>query len=359
MITADATHALARVFLGTLLAAGAWPVQAADAAPGAPLVLEAEMPIPDVPTGPYADGIAVDVQGGRLFATPQAAGAVVVLDLASGKVLGRIGGFRQLHGVYFDQATQRLFVADGKSEELKVYAGGDLKPVAGIPLERGGDAVEYDAGKRLLYVVNGGEDAGMEHALLTVIDPARLSKVAQVEISGSGLESVAIDEQGRRLYVSIYNASAIAVVDMDANRQVATWKLPAGDHAPHGLALDAANHRLYVSCRDNLTTRERPVGTLFALDTASGRTVATEAIGGWADEVALDARRRRLYVTSGAGWINTFRIEGNDHLTRLPDVETALISKHGLYSSELDRLFVDTPSLALTEARVLVFRPVP
>ena len=63
----------------------------ASAADG-PFVFEKSMPMPAVPPGPYSDYLFIDLAGKRLFATPQAAKSVAVLDLKDGNVLKMIPG---------------------------------------------------------------------------------------------------------------------------------------------------------------------------------------------------------------------------------------------------------------------------
>jgi DNA-binding beta-propeller fold protein YncE len=325
----------------------------------APLILETGMIIAGVPTSPYSDVMTLDLAGGRIFATPQASKSVAVLDLKDGHVLKMITGFSKLHGVIFDPSTRRLFVSDGTTGDVKVFNADDYSLIKSIPLKVGADSMTYDQQSHLIFVASGGEDAGMDHSLISAIDPVRMATVGDVSIAATGLEGIEVDPDKQVLYASLVNNSAIAVVDLKKMQQVASWKLPEGDHSPFALAIDSKSGRLYVTSRENLTTRERPVGKVFVLDTANGRSVASLQIGGWADGVFLDQKRQRIYVTSGVGWINTYRIDGHDRYTRLPDVETPLLSKHGLYSSQLDRLFVDTPTMALTEAQVLKFKPLP
>src|ERR1035441_5467880 len=78
-----------------------------------PLTLVQSIEMPEVPAGPYADHMALDLKGQRLFATPQANKAVDVLDLQSGKVLHTIPGFGNPHAVLYREDRNRLFVTDG------------------------------------------------------------------------------------------------------------------------------------------------------------------------------------------------------------------------------------------------------
>src|SRR5579864_5088764 len=100
----------------------------------APLVLERAMIIPDVPVGPYSDDVEIDLEGKRIFATPQAAQEVAVLDMNSGRLLKLIKGIGNPHGLFYSASQRRLFVVDGKAGDVKVFNGQDYSLVKSIPL---------------------------------------------------------------------------------------------------------------------------------------------------------------------------------------------------------------------------------
>jgi hypothetical protein len=336
------------------LSLGAPQACAADA----PLVLEKSMTIPGVPVGPYSDVLSIDVAGGRIFATPQAAHAVAVLDLKDGHVLKMISGIGKLHAVFYSPTLKRLFVTDAATGDMKVFNGEDYSLIKTIPLSVGADALAYDPNSQLIYVNNGGTDAGMDHALVSVVEPVRMEKVADIPIAATDLEGSVVDPEKQLLYVALVTDSAVAVVDLRKRQTVGTWKLPPGKHFPFALEVDAAHNRLYVVCREN-DNGFGMGGAFLALDTHSGRAVARLPIGGWVDGISLDKRRQRFYISTGVGRIETYAIGAKDVYRRLADVEIPLIAKHSLYSSELDRLYVDVPHLAGTEAQVAVFKPLP
>ena len=325
----------------------------ASAADG-PLVPEGSMTIPGVPPGPYSDYLFIDLSGGRLFATPQAAKAVAVLDLKNGRVLKMITGIGNPHGVFYSPTLQRLFVADGESGDVKVFSGTDYSLIKTIPLARGADGLSYDPQSKFIYVNNGGEDAGMSHSLISAVDTVRMKKVADIEMATPGLEASAVDPGKQLLYVNLVDDAAVAVVDLRKRRTVRTWKLPAGVRNNIAMALDTAHARLYVASRDS-----EMHGTLIVLDTANGRSLATLPIGGWADGISIDRKRRRLYISAGVGHVDTYAIGPHDTYRRLPAVDTAVLAKTSLYSSELDRLYVSEPHLGDTMAQVLIFKPSP
>lgn len=319
-------------------------------AAGAPLILERSIVIPGVPLGPYSDHMDVDPAGKRLFATPQAAKAVAVLDLRDGRVLKMLGGFGNPHSVFYDASSKRLFVTDDTSG-VKVFNSEDYSLIRTIRLEPGADGMVLDPRTQLLYVNNGGEDAGMSHSVISVIDVARLRKVADIPIASPGLEAAAVDSGRQLLYVNLVDDSAVAVVDLRGRRVIATWKLPAGAGRNLAMALDIPHRRLYVACR------ESPMhGSLFVLDSADGHALARLPIGGYPDGISIDPARQRIYISTGVGHVETYTIRSGDVYLRQPRVDTAVMAKTSLYSPQLDRLFVSVPHLT-TDAQIMLFEP--
>jgi hypothetical protein len=100
-------------------------------------------------------------------------------------------------------------------------------------------------------------------------------------------------------------------------------------------------------------------GTLFVLNTANGKPVASLPTGGWVDDVSIDQKRQRIYATNGIGSIDIYAIEPNDVYHRLASVKSDVLAKTSLYSSELDRLFVSMPYLGETPGGIMVFKPSP
>jgi hypothetical protein len=66
-------------------------------------VLEATIPLPD--TGGRIDHMAVDLKRGRLFVAELGNGTVDVVDLASRKVMHRLGGLKEPQGVGYSQSA--------------------------------------------------------------------------------------------------------------------------------------------------------------------------------------------------------------------------------------------------------------
>jgi DNA-binding beta-propeller fold protein YncE len=315
-----------------------------------PLGLVQTIEMPDVPAGPYADHMALDPAGQRLFTTPQAAHAVDVLDLRSGTVLRSIRHFDDPHAVFYRGDRGRLFVTDGKGT-LEVLDARSYRRIKSIRLQADADGMTYDPRTELLYVANGGADAGKSYSLVSVIDTAAETKTGDIRIDAPALEAMAIDDATDSLYVNLPDKNAIAVVDLKARSIRRVWLLTRATRN-EVFALDSGHHALYVGCNEGDVR-----GSILVLDTTSGKELDKLAIGSWVDSMFYDARRQRIYASTGIGEVFTYERRSDGGYRALDPVDTAVMARTSLYSAELDRLFVMVPHLGWTPSKVLVFSP--
>ena len=333
-----------------ILAAGIRPAIGGSAPVERAFTFEKAMVIPGVPWGPYSDHLAVDVRGGRLFATPQAAHEVAVLDLKTSSVITLIKNVGNPHGVFYSPQFNRLFVTDGTAGNVRVFDGTKLTLETTIPAV-GADSLAYDPSTKLLYAVYGGDDAGMSHADLAVIDTATARKIGDIAVDAVSLEGPVVDPARHRLYVDMPDKNAVAVVDLTAKRVIATWPI---EHSRHNMAtvVDPEHHLLYVGCRDGDMR-----GSIAVLELSTGREVKRLPIGGWVDSMDYDARRHRIYLSSGTGYLEAYQVLPGGAFRKLEPAETAVMAKTSFYSPQLDREFVSVPHLGDTLAKILVFAP--
>ena len=314
-----------------------------------PLHLVQSIVMPEVPAGPYADHMAIDVRGHRLFTTPQANHAVDILDLSTGKVLHTITGFGNPHAILFREDKNRLFITDGGTGALRIFDATTYKEVKSIKLELDADGMVYDEETGYVYVSNGGDAAGKEYSLISIIDTASEEKIGDIRVEAPGLEAMAIDHAKNRLFVNLPESSSIGVIDLGKRSVIATWPLSKGK-MNMAFALNAADHRLYVGCRD---TDVR--GSIVIVDEDNGKELDKLPIGGWVDSMFYDAKRGRIYASSGVGEVYTYQRDAGGNFQALDLTDTAVMAKTSLYSPELQQLFVAVPHLGETSAKVLVF----
>ena len=96
--------------------------------------------------------------------------------------------------------------------------------------------------------------------------------------------------------------------------------------------------------------------SLMALASQDGHVAAKVETCGDADDVFVDSKRRRVYVSCGEGVVDVLEpVEaGYRRLARVPPVPGARTS---LFVPELDRLFVAVRAGSNEPAAIWVFRP--
>ena len=77
-----------------------------------------------------------------------------------------------------------------------------------------------------------------------------------------------------------------------------------------------------------------------------------------ADDVFLDARRHRVYVSCGEGYIDVFARHGAGY-ERVAHIATVAGARTSLFSPELDRLYLAVRATFGEPASIWVFRPTP
>jgi len=122
-----------------------------------------------------------------------------------------------------------------------------------------------------------------------VIDPASGDIVATIAIEGK-LEGLAFDGRGQG-FVNVEDKSSVAVFDTHKFTSKALWTSAPGEGGT-GLACDAAHHRIFSACANNM---------VVVLDSDSGKIVATPASGEDPDGLVFEAKTGRIFTPNPDG----------------------------------------------------------
>jgi DNA-binding beta-propeller fold protein YncE len=182
--------------------------------------------------------------------------------------------------------------------------------------------VRYDPSEDRIYVGYGGGALG-------VIDPDG-KKIGDIKLDAHP-ESFQIEMDGSRIFVNLPRSRKISVVDRKTQKVVASWTT-GGPQANYPMALDGANHRLFVVCRNP--------ARMVVLDTMTGKVVATLPAVGDCDDAFYDAVRKRVYATGGEGAVSVFQQQDADRYKEIAKITTVIGARTGFFSSDLGRLFV-------------------
>jgi YVTN family beta-propeller protein len=323
-----------------LLAAASlmWPATVVAQTAGAPLVLEAKIPLGQV--SGRIDHLGIDLKRQRLFVAELGNNSLGVVDLAAGKVLRTVTGLSEPQGVAYVPSADSVFVANAGDGSVHVLRGDDLAPIGRIELGEDADNVRVDTQRNRVLV-------GYGKGALAVIDPATRTKAADIRLKGHP-ESFQIDETGTKVFVNVPDARDIEVADLASQANQSLPTRGAGSNFP--MAIDRDAHRVLV------VFRSPP--TLMALSGQDGRIVTKIETCGDADDVFVDPKRHRVYVSCGEGVIDVLELREAEYrrLARVPTVSGARTS---LFVPELDRLFVAVRARSGEPAAIWVFRPAP
>lgn len=325
---------ISRVSVAAILMLACQPMVRAASGGWAP-VLKQTIPLAGVEG--RIDHMAIDQKGNRLYVAALGNDTVEVVDLAAGKRVQTLKGFQEPQGITVAPGTRHVVVASGGDGKVRVYDAA-LKPVARIDHLEDADNVRYDPGSKLAVI-------GYGSGALLFIDPKSGAKVREIGLDAHP-ESFQLEEQGSRVFVNVPGAQEIEVVDRSKGTVVARWPLTAA-RGNFPMALDEADHRLFVGCR-------RPA-KLLVLNTENGKTVAMLDIVRDSDDVYYDTANRQIYITGGGGEITVISRKSADAYAVAGQVTTASGARTSLFSAGSQTLYVAVPHRGSQAAELRVF----
>jgi DNA-binding beta-propeller fold protein YncE len=301
-----------------------------------PLHLESTIPLPNV--GGRIDHLSVDVTGQRLFVSALGNNTVEVVDLKAGQVVHTIRGLKEPQGLFYWPEANQLYVANGADGHVRVYDGRTFEQIHEYDLSGDADNIRFDAGAKELFV-------GYGSGALGVINADLNARVGETMLDAHP-ESFQLEKQGPRIFVNVPEAGNVTVVDRLTRTVKDKW--PVTDAKLNfPMALDEANHRLFLGCR-------KPP-KLVVLDTSSGKQIASADITGDTDDLFYDAALKRIYVSGGAGSLSVLQQNDPDHYETIATIPTAPGARTSLFVPEFKRLYVARPHRGKQPAGVMVF----
>ncbi len=329
---------MARLFQLTflLLALGfsAHDASAADA----PLVLERKIPLEKV--GGRIDHFALDRSRHHLFLAELGNDSVSVVNLATGVVDHRIEGLGEPQGVAYVAETDTLYVANGDDGAVRVFRASDFAQIGKIDLKDDADNVRVDAPNHLVYV-------GFGSGAVAAIDVRTMAKTMEMRLKAHP-ESLRLDPAGNRLFVNVPNAHEVAVLDRTSGKALTAWQSQPDARANFPMAVRADGTQIFVGYRSP--------ARLVAFDTKDGRTVFNVPTCGDADDVFLDEKRQRAYVSCGEGVIDVFQTTATS-ANRIAQLKVSSGARTSFFDAEGDRLFLAVRASIGEPAAIWVYRP--
>lgn len=210
------------------------------------LVLDALNPAAtakSVAVGGHLAHAVPDTSGKWAFITDADSHAVLVTDLAAGRVVERIQVGRYPHGLRLSPDGRTLAVANRDSDDV------------------------------------------------SLIDVTRRQQIARIAVGKKPVQ-VAFAPDGQRLFVSLSGENAVAAVDPNQRTLIGTYPVGPG---PIQLSVSPDGKQLIVA---NQGSEHAPGHSLSILDTATGRLIASPEVGKGAHGVSIAGDGTRAYISN-------------------------------------------------------------
>ena len=337
------------IILPTLLLAFVAGVSGQQAQQKAPLKLSHTTPLPELHDGDF-DHFLADVSGNRLFATAEENSKVLVFDLKTNKLLHTISDLKAPHSLLYRSDLKKLFVVDGDLGEVRMYEAKTYEPVGSVKLREGADASTYDPSTKLLYVVNGGKDAKLPNAYISVVDTDAAKVVAEIKMDSDDVEGIVFEKSGPRMFVNVRGNNTVEVFDRTSRALLATWPVSQAGKKPTAIAIDESAHRLFVGTREP--------AKLIVMDSDSGKIMTGYPAAAMVDDMAYDSQRKRIYF-AGTEFLDVFQQTDPDHYDRISHIPTAFRAKTAILIPELNKYYLAVPHHEKQVAELRVYEVLP
>lgn len=214
------------------------------------------------------DYLTVYQQNQHLFVTRST--HTQVIDGQTGKLLGDIPGQIRSHGTAIVPAVNRGFITDGGGKgQIVVFDLNSYKVLGKIPALPDADGIIYDRGTNQVLAVSG--DEGKLMIFKPDVDP-NTGQVNSIELGGKP-EFLAADGQGKA-FINLEDKGLVAEVDLKEMKVLARWPVAPGGQ-PVGMSLDRKDHLLFIGCRNPQK--------MIVMSTDDGKVVADLPIGAGVD----------------------------------------------------------------------------
>src|SRR5712691_5460891 len=309
-----------------------------------PLRLVQTIPLPNIQG--HIDHMDADVEGKRLFVAALASDSLEVVDLAAGKRVRSIPGFKTPAGAWYVRELNKLFVASRGDGMVRVFRGDTLDLIDSIKLELGPNRLIYDPASGHLYVGYGADFAGFKYGRVGIIDGRSDRFLGDMIVEDYHPSDILVDNTTGRIFVSNALGARIDVFNAKDRQLVLTW--PARGKNANDIGLDQAHRRVFVG------TRTPPEMTVY--DSDSGQEVAVLPTVENMDGVYYDARLRRVYVSGGTdygGSVYVYQQKDADDYELIGKIPTRPNATTSHWVPGLNQFFVAAPARDKQEAAIL------
>jgi DNA-binding beta-propeller fold protein YncE len=266
------------------------------------------------------DYIVPDPPNHRLFIGRQ--NRVMVVDEDNGALLGEVTGIQGAHGTALADATGHGFATSGNDRSVVMFDLKTFKVLGRIPAAEDADAIIYDSASSRVFTFNGDAHSS------TVIDPRAGTLITNIPLGGKPEYGASAGDG--KVYANLTDTNEVVEIDAKAATVARRWSTDPCKQ-PVAMAIDTAHHRLFSGCRS---------GVMAVSDYQAGKVVATAPIGAGVDGAGFDAASGNAFAANADGTLTVLHQDDPDHYRVTENVQTAPAARNMGLDPTNHRVFI-------------------
>jgi YVTN family beta-propeller protein len=267
------------------------------------------------------DYLTVDPVAQRLYLSHGT--EVVVIDLKTNSVIGRIADTPGVHGIaVVPGAGGHIFTTNGRDNTVSIVDATSFATLSKVPTGANPDAIMYEPKGKVIYAFNHSGGSA------TVIDVASGKVIATVALEGA-VETGQADPGLGKVFVNIEDKDTVDVVDMATHAVTTRWPIAPAEGGT-GMAIDPATHHLFVGGGK----------FLVMMDGQTGKVLASAPICAGTDATTFDSATGNVFVSCSDGHITVIHVDSAAKLSVVQTIETARGARTMALDPTTHRLYV-------------------
>jgi DNA-binding beta-propeller fold protein YncE len=266
------------------------------------------------------DYIVPDPLNHRLFIGRQ--NRVMVVDEENGTLVGEVTGIQGAHGTALAHAAGHGFATSGNDQSVVMFDLKTFKVLGRIPAAEDADAIIYDGASNRVFTFNGDAHSS------TVIDPRAGTRVTNIPLGGKPEYGASAGDG--KVYANLTDTNEVVEIDAKAATVTRRWSTDPCKQ-PVAMAIDTTHHRLFSGCRS---------GVMAVSDYQAGKVVATAPIGAGVDGAGFDAASGNAFAANADGTLTVIHQDDPDHYRVTESVQTAPAARNMGLDPTNHRVFI-------------------
>jgi hypothetical protein len=238
------------------------------------------------------DYVVPDPPNHRVFVARQ--NRVMVINTDNGKFLGEVTGIDGAHGTALALDSGRGFATSGNDQSVVMFDLKTFQVLGRIHAAEDADAILYDNASNRVFTLNGDAHSS------TVIDPKAGKSITNIPLGGKPEYGASAGDG--KVYANLTDTSEVVEIDAKTATVARRWST-APCKQPVSMAIDTTHHRLFSGCRS---------GLMAVSDYQAGKIVATVPIGSGVDGAGFDAASSDAFASNADGTLTVIHQDSPD-----------------------------------------------